>query len=184
VEEPQPNRPASTTPYTSTICAGHVEARAVRCLAAIAYDGIRHQRRRDRDRRIDQQDPAPGELLRDDPPEQDARGAAEAVHRRPRADRAVKLRARWKRRRDDGQRGRRHQRAGKTLPGSGADQQAAVRGDAACQRGDREEAERRDEHAPLAEMIGRASTEQQEARERDRVRVDDPLQVGRGEAKA
>ena len=56
--------------------------------------------------------------------------------------------------------------------------------DAARQRGEPEQDQRHDEHPALPEVIGRAAAEHQEAREGDRVRVDDPLQVGRGEAEA
>ena len=41
-----------------------------------------------------------------------------------------------------------------------------------------------DEHPALAEVVGGAPAEHQEAGERDRVGVDDPLQLGRGEAEA
>ena len=41
-----------------------------------------------------------------------------------------------------------------------------------------------DEHAPAAEQVGGAAAEQQEAGERDRVGVDDPLQVDLGEVQA
>ena len=60
----------------------------------------------------------------------------------------------------------------------------AVRRDAARQRGEPEQEQRRHEHPALAEVVGGAPAEHQEARERDRVRVDDPLQFGRGEAEA
>ena len=63
------------------------------------HDRVGDERGGDRDRRVDQQHPAPAELLGDDPAEQHAGGAAEAVHRRPGADRAVQLRARARRRR-------------------------------------------------------------------------------------
>ena len=44
--------------------------------------------------------------------------------------------------------------------------------------------QRRYERAALPEEIGRATAKHQEAGERDRIRVDDPLQVRRGEAEA
>ena len=53
-----------------------------------------------------------------------------------------------------------------------------------AERGEREQQQRDDEHAALAEVVGGAAAEQQEAREGDRVRVDDPLQLGRGEVEA
>ena len=47
-----------------------------------------------------------------------------------------------------------------------------------------EQQQRQHERAPLPEVVGRAPAEHQEAGERDRVGVDDPLQAGRGEAEA
>ena len=55
---------------------------------------------------------------------------------------------------------------------------------AAGQRGEPEQHQRSDERAALAEVVGGAAAEHQEAGEGDRVGVDDPLQVGRGEAEA
>jgi hypothetical protein len=59
----------------------------------------------------------------------------------------------------------------------------ALRG-TARKRGQREQAECRHEHTALAEAVGGPAAEHEEAGERDRVRVDHPLQVGRGEVQA
>ena len=118
--------------------AGEVEA-APRRAAALAHDRVGDDRRRDPDRGVDQQHPAPVELLGDDPPEQHPRGAAEAVHRRPRADRAVQLRAGRERGGDDRQRARRHQRAAEALDRARDDERHAVRCEAAGERGEREQ---------------------------------------------
>ena len=164
--------------------AGEVEACARPRSAALAHDRVGHQRGRNRDRRVDQQHPAPAELLGDDPAEQHAGGAAEPVHRRPQADRAVELRARRERRGDDRQRARRHQGAAEALHRARDDQHLPALCGAAGQRGEPEQEQRQDEHAALPEVVGGATAEHQEARERDRVGVDDPLQFGRGEAEA
>ena len=51
--------------------------------------------------------------------------------------------------------------------------------DAARERREPEQEQRRDERAALPEEVGGATAEHQKARERDRVGVDDPLQFGR-----
>ena len=57
-------------------------------------------------------------------------------------------------------------------------------GGAAHQRGRGEEHQRRDEHSPLPKLIGGTPAQQEEPREGDRVRVDDPQQLCRGEVEA
>jgi len=75
------------------------------------------------------------------------------------------------------QRGGRDHRAAQTLDRTSGDQQALAVGEAAGQRGQREQHQPGDEHPPSTKQIGGTATEQQEARERDRVGVDDPLEV-------
>ncbi len=161
--------------------AGQVERRSV-ALAPLGDHAIGDQRGDDRDRRVDQQHPAPRERFGDDPAEQHAGGAAEAVHRRPDADRTMQFRARRERAGDDRQRRRRHQRSGEALHGARRDQHDLIGRRAAGERGEPEQDQAGDERAALAEVVGRAPAEHQEAGERDRVCVDDPLQVRRGEA--
>ncbi len=118
------------------------------------------------------------------PPNSIPGGAAEAVHRRPRADRAIELRPGRERGGDDRQRARRHQGAAEALRRASDDQRRAVRREAPGQRGEPEHEQRHHEHAALAEVVGRAPAEHQEAGESDRVGVDDPLQFWRREAEA
>jgi hypothetical protein len=54
----------------------------------------------------------------------------------------------------------------------------------AGQRGERECDQSDDQRAALPVVISRAATEHQEAREDNRICVDDPLQVDRGETEA
>ncbi len=96
----------------------------------------------------------------------------------------MKLAAGRERGGDDRKRRGRHQRPGQTLHGACADQQVAVGREAAGERGQREQQERRHERAPLPEVIAGPPPEHQEAGERDRIRIDHPLQFGRGEAEA
>ena len=111
--------------------------------------------------------------------EQHAGGAAGAAHRAPDADArgcapapSSKVVVRI-----DSEAGRDH-RAAEALHRARGDQQVAWSvGEPAGQRGEREQHQPGDEHAPAPEQVSRAPAEQQEAGERDRVGVDDPLQV-------
>ncbi len=96
----------------------------------------------------------------------------------------MQLGAGRERRCDDGQRGRGHQRAGQALEGACADQHPLGGRDTAKQRGEAEQQEREDERTSLAPVIGRTAAEHEEARERDRIGVDHPLQVGGVETEA
>ena len=83
--------------------------------------------------------------------------------------------------REDRQRGGRDDRAAEALHDARGDQQDRGVGEAAGERGEREEHQPEDEHPPATEQVGGAAAEQQEAGERDRVGVDDPLQTVLGE---
>ena len=71
----------------------------------------------------------------------------------------------------------RDDRAAEALHGAGGDQQHLGVGEPAGERGEREQRQPEDEHAPAPKQVSGAAAEQQEAGERDRVGVDDPLQV-------
>ena len=158
-----------------------VEALTRPAPAHVGHHPERDQRGDRRDRRVDQQNPAPADRLGDDPPEQGPRRAAEPVHRRPQADRAVKLWPGRERRGDDRQRRGGHERAAEALNPAGDDQHLLGLRATARQRRQPEQDQRGHEHTPLSEPVRGAATEHQEPRERDRVGVDHPLEIGRGE---
>ena len=141
----------------------------------------REQRGDDADRHVDEQHPLPAGPLGQHAAEQHAGRAAGARDRAPDAQRGVALGALLEGGGDDRQRGGRDQRGAEALHGAGDDQPQLALGEAAGQRGDREEDEARDEHAPPAEQVGQAAAEQQEAAEDQGVGVDDPGQVVLGE---
>ena len=136
----------------------------------------------DADRDVDEQDPLPAEQVGEDAADEHAGGAAGAAHGAPRRQRAVALRPLAERRREDRERRRRDDRAAEALHAAGDHEHRLAAGQAADQRGGGEQQQPEDEHAPAAEEVGGAAAEQQEARERQRVGVDDPLQVDRREA--
>ena len=136
------------------------------------------------DRDVDEQDPAPAEQVGEHAAQQHAGGAAGAAHRAPDADGAVARGALGERGGEDRQRRRGDDRAAESLDRAGGDQHALAVGDAAGQRGEREQDEPGHEDAAASEQVGGPAAEQQEAGEGDRVGVDDPLQVDLGEAEA
>ncbi len=140
------------------------------------------ERREQPDRDVDEQDPAPRQRLDDDAAEQRAGGAAGAAHRAPDPDRAIALGRIGEGGREDRQRCGCDHRAAEALGRARDDQQRLTVRQAAGQRREREQRQARDEHDPPAEQVGGAAAEQQEARERHRIGVHDPLQVGLGEA--
>ena len=133
------------------------------------------------DRDVDEQDPAPAQKIGEHAAEEHAGGAAGASHRAPDADRAVAGRALLERGREDRQRSGGDDRAAEALHPARGDQQELGVGESAGERGEREQRQPGDEHAPAPDQVSGAAAEQQEAGERDRVSVDDPLQVLLGE---
>ena len=113
--------------------------------------------------------------------EQHAGGAAGARDRAPHAQRAVALGALGEGRGDDRQRRRRDDRGAEALDRARGDQPRLRLGEAAGERGEREDDQAEHEHAPAAEQVGEPAAEQQEAAEGERVGVDDPGQVVAGE---
>ena len=115
------------------------------------------------------------------PPRTRPNGAAADGDRRPDADRLRALCALRERRRDDRERGGGDERAAEALQLRGRRSACPSRREAVEQRRGGEHDEADDEDALAAEEVARAAAEQQEAAERQRVAVDDPLQVGLAE---
>ena len=118
----------------------------------------------------------------------DERAAGEQAGRRPdagergpRAEGARPLAGLPERREQDGQRRRREEGAGKALHAASADQHPGARREAARRRGQGEGPERAHEHAPSPEQVRGLPADEQEAAEREEVRVGDPRQRALGE---
>ena len=139
----------------------------------------RHHAEDDADRDVDEEHPAPRELLDQDPAEQRAGRAAGTCDRAPHADRARELRA-GERRHDDRERRGREDRAAEALDGACRGEPRVARREAAGEARAREDRESEDEHPLLAEQVRGAAAEEEEAREREDVGVHDPLQARRG----
>jgi hypothetical protein len=87
-----------------------------------------------------------------------------------------------RKRRDDRERGRRDQRGAEALQRPKADQHPGRAREPVQQRGDREDDQPDQEDALAPEQVAGSPAEQQETSEEQRVRVDDPLQVGLAQA--
>ena len=81
-----------------------------------------------------------------------------------------------------GEGGRRGERAADALDGAGGEQLAGLLGEAAGERGEGEQRDAGEEDPAAAEQVTGAGAEQQQAAEGQGVGVDDPGQAGRGEA--
>jgi hypothetical protein len=134
------------------------------------------------DGHVDQEDPVPAEELGEDAAGQHADRAAGPEHGPPDPEGPVALGALRERGGDDGQGGRRDHGAAESLDGPGHDEHRLVGGQAAGQRGQREQPEPGQQHAALAEQVGGPATQELEAGERDRVGAHHPLQVLLAEA--
>jgi hypothetical protein len=138
--------------------------------------------RDDSDRDVDEEDPLPAQHVGQHAADEGARGAAGRAHRAPYRERAVALGALAEGRGEDGERRRRHDRAAQTLERAGDDQLALALGQTAGQGRGGEQQEPEEQDLLVPEQVRRAPAEQEEAGERDRVGVDDPLQVDDREA--
>ena len=156
--------------------AGHVDAPGRRVLA-LGNGPIGHPQRDGADRHVDQEDRAPAEEL-------GQRAADEWPERERGADRRTvdgqRLHAVLPRGRhlpDQCERRREHHRRAQALDRAGADQHLDPAGSAAERgaRGEQHQAER--EQAPATEAVGDRARREHGRRERDRVRVDHPLEA-------
>ena len=135
-----------------------------RCARSARLSRSRHRRQRDRreaDRDVDEEDPGPAEIRRDDAAEQDAGGRAATRGGAVDAECAVAVASLGERRHQQRERGRREQRAAEPLHRAEGDERGRRPGDAAEEGGRGKQREPRDEHAPAAEQVGEAAAEQQ-----------------------
>ena len=128
------------------------------------------------DGHVDEEDRGPAELLGEQAAQQHPGSAADAAHGAPGGQRAVARAPLGERGREDRQCGRGDDRRAEALQRASAVQRGLRVGHGAQDRGQREQPGAGQEHAPAPEQVGRAAAEHEEAGERQRVRVDDPLQ--------
>jgi len=162
--------------------AERVGARAQPGTALDGQDPAAGQHRRDADRDVDEEDPAPVDEVGDDAPEEQPDRGARGADERVDPDRTG-LQARIVEERDDhAECDRRGERTAGALQEARGDEPPGRLRDAAEHRGGDEEAQAAEQHASAAHEIADPPRQQQQAAERGQVGVDDPGQVGGREA--
>jgi hypothetical protein len=147
--------------------------------------GARLEREHERaDGDVDEEDPLPAGVSREDPAEEHAGGGAAAAHCSPDPERLVPLGSLLESGGDDREGGRRHDRRAEPLHGARRDEDSGRAREAADQGGEREERQADEEHPLAAEDVAGTPAEQQEAAEGDCVGSDHPLQAGLREVQA
>ena len=160
--------------------AGEVEALAAGA-PALGHDARRRDQPEQRERDVDEEDPLPAGRVDEHAAGDDAQRAADGGQRAPDAERDVALAAGGERDGQQRERRGRQQRGADALDGADRDEHLRRGREAAGQRGGREQAEPGEEDAAAAEQVARPAAEQQQAAERERVGVDDPLEAVGGE---
>ena len=161
--------------------AEHVGAALLDLGAAARYEAHREEHGGEADRHIDEEDPRPGEGLREDAAEQQADGGAAGGEPGPQAQRLALVVAVGERRVDDRQRRRGDERRPDPLQRARADQHPGGAREAVDQRRDGEDRHADEEQPPAPEQVRQPAAEQQEAAEGERVGVDHPLEVRAGQ---
>ena len=134
----------------------------------------------DADRDVDEQHPPPVEVFGEDAAEQQAQRGAGAGHRGVHGERPVAFLALRERRRHQRQRGGRRDGPADALDDPTGEEQLEVRGGATEEAAEGEQGQADDEHLPAPEDVAGPPAQQQQAAERQRVRVDRPRHVGLG----
>ena len=153
---------------SSRLCSGSLDSSHL-------LGGERDRRRADRE--VDEEDPAPGEPRGEHTAGERADRDRCADRRAPDPERRAALLA-VELLRDQRERGREHHRAADSLHAAGDDQEERVVGEPAGERGDREEDDAQHEDPLAAEEVGERAGGQDAGRQRERVGVDHPLEVG------
>ncbi len=130
-----------------------------------------------RQRDVEQEDPAPARAVHEPAPEERPHGRADAPEPRPQAHRPAPV-VGVEGGLDEGERTGREQRAADTLEGAGGDQHTGVRGQTAQQGRGGEPQHAEDEDAAAAEPVAEGAAEEDQPGQRDHVGVDGPLQGG------
>ena len=131
----------------------------------------------DADRHVDVEDPLPTERVGQDTAEEHACDGPERAHCTPGTERRVAILALPECGHEDRQCRRRDERRTEPLQSAGADQSLFTPGQARDERGAGEDDDAGEKESPAPEEVGRATAEEQEAAEEQRVGADDPLQV-------
>ena len=146
-------------------------------VAGLGDGALRDDDGDDRERQVDQEDPAPAGVLHQEAAQERTDGGGDAAETGPGADRLGAVVA-DERPLDHRQAAGREQGSAHALEDAGRDQHLGGRRDAAQERCEREP-DRPDHEDPAStEPVAERAAEQDEAGEREQVAVGDPLQLG------
>jgi hypothetical protein len=156
--------------------AGPVRARGVR-VAALAQPQDRDGDRREADRHVEVEDRLPAERVGECAADERADRHGDADRRAVHAHRRAPLATGRELLRDQGQRHGEHHRPADALERPRQAEEGRIGRQGAQQRGEREDRQAGAEHATAPEAVGQRAGCQDERAQRQRVRVDHPLQV-------
>ncbi len=148
----------------------------MRLVARLVDEEVARDDSEDADRDVDEEDPAPLEVLGDETAHQRADRERERGRAGPDADRSPAF-ARRKRRGDDRERRGVHQRGAGSLKNASADEHLGRVGEAAQERRQGEDDDPGDEDPPAPVGVGDLAADQHQRRERQRVAGDDPFEL-------
>ena len=137
----------------------------------------RHRDRADPDREVDEEDRLPADAVGEHAADQRADRDRGAGDRAPHAERGAAVAA-LEGGGQQRQRGREHERAADALQRAREVEHQRRPGERAQRRGDGEDRDPDHEDPAAAEEVGERAAREQQRRERERVGVDHPLQVG------
>ena len=158
--------------------AGKVEVTVREVGTALLQQQRRQRDCGDADGHVDEEDPGPAQVRRQDAPEQDAGGGAAAGRSAVDAQREIALTAFRERRHQQRECGRSEQRPTEALHRPEGDQRALRPGEPAQERAHGEEREPEHEQPAASEEIRQTAAQEQRAPEEDGVGRDHPLEVG------
>jgi hypothetical protein len=162
-------------------CTHEVEVPMSEVRAALTQEHRCEQCCRDSDGDVDEEDPRPAQVAREEPAEQDADRGAATGRRAVDAEREVALAPFGERGDEQRQRGGREQRSAEPLEGAERDQRRLGPGEAAEQRARGEDEEADHEQAAAPDEVGQPAAEKKGPTEEDGVGGDDPLEARRRE---
>ena len=136
------------------------------------------------DRHVDEEDPAPVQVLADHAAERRAEGQGQGADGGPDADGRGALPDVGESGHDDGQRGRHQQRRAHALDGAAGDEHLAAAGQPGGQRGQREQRQAAEEDPAPPVHVGEPAAGQQQPGHREQVAADHPLQPGHRQVQA
>ncbi len=177
-KSPEPNQ-SRRTESRGRVCEPY--ALLARGVPRLVDEDPRRKHSRNAHGDVDEEDPAPADVLGEQAAEERADRERERRDPRPDPDRRSAL-PRREGRGDDRERRRVHQRRADPPRGARGNQGRRVASEAAPERRGSEDDQAGNEDPPTPEQVGELAAAEQQDTEGERVRIEDPLQLGRAHA--